>query len=215
FETEDFPYLAAKYIEIDYARVYAVRVTYLGELGWELYLPVEQAGDVFDRIMEAGKAFNLRLAGIQSLTNLRLEKGYRDMGHDIDNLDTPVEMGLGFAVKLDKPGKFVGYDVLAKQKEQKVFNKRLIQILVEDPEPLLSHCETVYRNDKRVGYVRAGGYGHHLGGAVGLAIVQDDERITKDYIKSAEWDVEIDGVRYPVKTSLRPMYDPKLEKVKI
>ena len=95
-----------------------------------------------------------------------------------------------------------------------VFNKRLLQVLVEDPEPMLFHAEVVYRNDKMVGYIRVGGYGHHLGGAVGLAIVQDDERITKDYIESGNWDVEIDGVRYNVKVSLRPMYDPKLEKVK-
>ena len=136
------------------------------------------------------------------------------MGHDIDNMDTPVEVGLGFAVKLDKPGKFIGYDVLAKQKEYGVQHRRLLQVLVEDPEAQLFHAEPIFRNGESVGYVRVGGYGHHLGGAVGLAIVEIDEKVNKAYIEAGTWTVQIDGKLEAMKVSAAPMYDPKLERVK-
>jgi 4-methylaminobutanoate oxidase (formaldehyde-forming) len=211
---EDFPYLAARDIDIDYARVYAIRVTYLGELGYELYIPTENAVAVYDRIVEAGAQFGLKHAGLQALTSLRLEKAYRDYGHDIDNMDTPIETGLGFAVKLDKPGGFIGRDALAAVKEAMPINKRLVQFQLKDPEPLLFHGEVIWRDGVRVGYIRAGGYGFTLGSAIGLALVEADEPVTKKYLEAGEWEVEINGEKYSVKPSLRPLYDPKLERVK-
>jgi 4-methylaminobutanoate oxidase (formaldehyde-forming) len=211
---EVFPYLSAREIDIGYGRVYAVRITYLGELGWELYIPTEHAADVYDRIVEAGPAHGLRHAGLQALSSLRLEKAYRDYGHDIDNKDTPLEAGLGFAVKLDKTGGFVGRDALARQKEQGVPKRRLVQFLLEDAEPLLYRAEVIWRDDARVGYIRAGAYGHTLAAAVGLGSVEADEPVTKDYVASGRWEIEIAGQRHPAGASLRPLYDPQLVRVK-
>ena len=124
-----------------------VRITYLGELGYELYVPAEQAVHVYDRIVEAGEQFGLRHAGLKALASLRMEKGYRDYGHDIDNTDTVLEAGLGFAVALDKPGGFIGRDaVAAARKPTGPPTRRLVQVLVADPEPLMFHAEIVRRD---------------------------------------------------------------------
>jgi 4-methylaminobutanoate oxidase (formaldehyde-forming) len=211
---EDFPYLHAREIDIDYARVYAVRVTYLGELGWELYIPTENAVAVYDRIIEAGAEFGLRHAGLQALTSLRLEKAYRDYGHDIDNMDTPIETGLGFAVKLDKPGGFIGRDVLAEKKAAMPLNNRLVMFQLDDPEPLLFHGEVLWRDGLRVGYIRAGGYGFTLGSAIGLGMVETDEPVTKSYLEAGQWEIEINGKKHSAKASLRPLSDPQLKRVK-
>lgn len=209
-----FPYLSAREIEIDYALVYAVRVTYLGELGWELYIPTEHAVSVYDRLLDAGARFGLRHAGLQALNSLRLEKAYRDYGHDIDNLDTPLEAGLGFAVKLDKPGGFLGRDSLAAQKSEGSLKKRLLQFLLIDPEPLLFHGEVIRYDGEIVGYIRAGGYGHTLGASVGLGMIEADHPIDQTWVKAGKWEIEIAGVRHDAIASLRPMYDPNLERVR-
>lgn len=211
---EAFAYLTAQDIDIDYARVIAIRVTYVGELGWELYIPTEHALQVYDRIVEAGKLYNLTHAGLQTLSSLRLEKGYRDFGHDIDNMDTPLEAGLGFAVKLDKPDGFIGRDALAKQKAEGGFSRRLLQFQLEDSEPLLHHAELIYRNGNFVGYMRAGAYGFTLGASVGLGFVESEDIITAEHVKSDEWEIEIADVRYKAKASLRPLFDPKMERIK-
>ncbi len=211
---DDFPYLSAREIGIGYARVYALRVTYLGELGWELYIPTEHAADVYDRLVAAGVDFGLRHAGLQALSSLRLEKAYRDYGHDIDNMDTPLEAGLGFAVKLDKPSGFIGREALAKQKAQGVLTRRHVQFRLEDPEPLLMHGEVIWRNDVRVGYVRAGAFGYTLGAAVGLGSVAANEPVTRAYLDAGSWEIEIAGQRYAATPSLRPMYDPRGERIR-
>lgn len=211
---EDFPYLSAREIDIGYARVYAVRVTYLGELGWELYIPTEHAMDVYDRIVAAGREFGLRHAGLQALGSLRLEKAYRDFGHDIGNTDTPLEAGLGFAVKLDKPSGFIGRDALARQKQEGVPQRRLVQFILEDPEPLLYHGEVIWRNDERVGFIRAGAYGHTLGASVGLGYVESRERPTKRYLEEGNWEIEIALERHSARASLRPLYDPQGKRIK-
>jgi len=210
----DFPYLAAREIDIGYARVLAVRITYLGELGWELYIPTEQAAHVYDRIVAAGADWGLRHAGLQALGSLRLEKAYRDYGHDIDNMDTPFEAGLHFAVKLDKPGGFIGRDALARQKEAGPPRRRLLQFLLEDAEPLLLHGEVIWRDDTRLGYIRAGAYGHTLGAAVGLGLVESDEPVTKAWVESGRWELEVAGKRHAARASLRPLYDPQARRVK-
>ncbi|HKD97699.1 MAG TPA: FAD-dependent oxidoreductase [Micromonosporaceae bacterium] len=210
-----FPFRGAKEIAIGFARVLCIRITYLGELGYELYVPAEHAVGVYDRLAAAGERVGLVHAGLRALGSLRMEKAYRDYGHDIDNTDTVLEAGLGFAVALDKPGGFVGRDAVAAQKGAGPLTKRLLQILVTDPEPLMFHAEVVRRDGVPVGYIRAASYGHTLGGAVGLAMVQADEPVTQAWIDGGEWSVEIADRLCPAIASLRPLYDPKNEKIKI
>ncbi|MBO0833956.1 MAG: GcvT family protein, partial [Actinobacteria bacterium] len=168
---EALPYRAARYIDVGFARVLCIRITYLGELGYELHIPAEQAVHVYERLIEAGSEHGLVHAGVKALSSLRLEKAYRDYGHDIDNTDNVVEAGLRFAVALDKPGGFVGRDAVAAQVAAGPPVRRLIQVLLTDPEPLMFHAEIVRRAGKEVGYVRSASYGWTLGGAVGLAMV--------------------------------------------
>jgi 4-methylaminobutanoate oxidase (formaldehyde-forming) len=210
-----FPFRCAKEIDIGFARVLLIRITYLGELGYELYIPTEQAVHVYDRIVEAGKAVGLRHAGLKALASLRMEKGYRDYGHDIDNCDTPLETGLGFAVDFKKPGGFLGKDALVAKKAAGPMTKKLCQVLVKDPSPLLFHAEIVYRNGKAVGYVRAASYGHTLGGAVGLAMLDAGaEVLDEKWLTSGTFEIDIAGTKYPAIASLKPLYDPEMKKIK-
>ena len=144
-----------------------------------------------------------------------MEKAYRDWGHDIDNIDTPYEAGLGFAVKLDKPGGFIGREALAQQKAQGPPKRRLVQLLLEDPEPLLHHGEVIWRDGERVGYVRVGAFGFKLGAAVGLGMVEAGTPVDKGYVESGRWEIEIAGKRHPARASLQPLYDPRLARVKV
>ncbi len=213
---EVFPFRAAHEIDIGYARVLCIRITYLGELGYELYIPAEQAMHVYERIVDAGKAVDLRHAGLKTLASCRMEKGYRDYGHDIDNTDSVLETGLGFAVDLKKPNGFLGKEAVVAQKAAGPLPKRLLQILVKDPQPMLFHAEVVRRNDRPVGYVRAASYGHTLGGAVGLVMVERaGEPIDPKYIEAGTWDVDIAGTRYPAIMSLKPLYDPENKRIKL
>jgi len=210
-----FPFRTAREIDIGYAKVLCIRITYLGELGYELYIPTEQATHVYDRIVNAGMNFNLRHAGLKALSSLRMEKGYRDYGHDIDNTDEPFEVGLGFAVDLKKPGGFIGKDAVVKKKTRAPITRCLAQVLVKDPHPLLFHAEVVRRNGKAVGYVRSGSYGFSLGGAVGLFMIEAGEQIDDNYIAGGKWEIEIAGKLYPADVSLTPLYDPEMKKIKI
>lgn len=211
---EAFPFLTSQEIDIGYALVRAIRVTYMGELGWELYIPSEFSLHVFNMLVEAGEDFGLKHLGLQALNTLRLEKAYRDYGGDIDNTDTPLEVGLGYFVDFDKPGGFFGRDALLRLKESG-FRYRMPQFLLEDPEPMLHYGEIIYRDGKPVGYIMSGGYGHTLGASVGVGPVESEEgTVSVDYIKSGTYEIDIAGVRYPAMASLRPMYDPKLERVR-
>ena len=205
---EAFGFRTAAQIDIGFARVLCIRITYLGELGYELYIPAEQAGHVYDRLTAAGRAVGLRHAGLRALGSLRMEKGYRDYGHDIDNTDSVLEAGLGFAVALDKPGGFIGRDAVLAQKARGPLTRRLVQMLVTDPEPLMFHAEVVLRNGRPAGYLRSASYGFTLGGAVGLAMIDADEPVNQAYLDSGEWTVQIGNAVYPAVASLRPMYDP-------
>ena len=212
---EAFPFRTAREIDIAFARILCVRITYLGELGYELYVPTEQGLHVYDRLVQGGEAFGLRHAGLKALASLRMEKGYRDYGHDIDNTDSVLEVGLGFAVDLKKPGGFLGKDAVLAKKAEGPLKKRLVQVFVTDPEPMLYHAEIVYRNGKAVGYVRAASYGHTLGGAVGLAMVEGGgEAVDPAWLAAGTWEVDIAGRRYPARVSLKPMYDPDMLKIK-
>jgi len=212
---EAFPFRAARTIDIGYAPVRCVRITYLGELGYELYIPTEQALHVYERLVDAGGEVGLRHAGLKALASLRMEKGYRDYGHDIDNTDSVLEAGLGFAVALDKPGGFIGREAVIAKKAEGKLTRRLLQILVTDPEPMMFHAEPVLRNGEVVGYIRAASYGHTLGGAVGLAMIDAGEPLGKAWIEAGDWEVDIAGRRYPAKASIRPLYDPRSERVKL
>ncbi len=209
-----FPYLTAQEIDIGYATVLAMRITYVGELGWELYVPPEFSVQVFDTLMQAGEEVGLKLAGLQALDSLRMEKAYRDYGHDIDNTDTPVEVGLDFAVDYDKPGGFTGREALLRRKECGPSKYRLVQFLLEDPQPLLYYSEPIYRDGVFVGHVMAGSYGHSLGAAVAAGHVNHPDGVTGDYVRSGRYEIDVAGVRYAARASLRPMYDPKGERVR-
>jgi 4-methylaminobutanoate oxidase (formaldehyde-forming) len=213
---EAFPFRAAREIDIGYARVLCIRITYVGELGYELYVPAEQAGHVYDRLVGSGSSFGLRHAGLKALASLRLEKGYRDYGHDIDNTDNAFETGLGFFIEFDKPLGFIGRDAVLKQKSAGPPRRRLVQVLVQDPEPILFHAEIVLRDGKPVGYVRAGSYGHTLGGAVGLAMVEAvGDAVDTAWLSTGRWEVDIAGRRYPALVSMRPLYDPEMKRIRM
>jgi len=209
---EAFPFRTARSIDIGFARALCVRITYLGELGYELYVPTEQAIHLYDRIVAAGPAYDLRHAGLKSLASLRMEKGYRDYGHDIDNTDSVLEAGLGFAVSYDHD--FIGRAAVEAKKAEGPLTRKLVQVLLTDPEPLLYHAEPVLRDGKPVGYVRAASYGHTLGGAVALAMVEGSEPVTGAWCDAAEWQVEVAGQLVPARASLKPLYDPTNLKIK-
>ncbi|HUJ57912.1 MAG TPA: FAD-dependent oxidoreductase [Kofleriaceae bacterium] len=212
---EAFPFRCAREIDIGFARVLVIRITYLGELGYELYIPTEQAMHVYERLVAAGGKVGLVHAGLKTLASCRMEKAYRDYGHDIDNTDTVLEAGLGFAVDLKKPGGFLGKDAVLAQKAKGPLTRRLLQILVKDPEPMMFHAEIVLRDARPIGYIRAASYGHTLGGAVGLAMIDAGVPIDQKWLDAGTWQVEIAGTRYPAIASLRPLYDPENKRVKL
>lgn len=210
---ENFPFGTSREIELGFATVRASRISYVGELGWELYIPSEFATGVFDVLVAAGEAFGLSQVGMHAMNSLRIEKAYRHYGHDITDDDTPLEGGLGFAVKFDKPGGFIGRAALKRQKETGL-NKRLVQFLLNDPDPMLYHNEPIWRDGALAGYVRSAMYGHTLGGAVALGYVENPDGVDADYVNAGAYEIEIAGVRYPATASLRPLYDPKSERIK-
>ncbi len=214
---ETFAFASWRNITVGMAPVRAHRITYVGELGWELYVASEFALHVFDTLTEAGAAHGLKLCGMHVLDSLRMEKAYRHWGHDITDEDTPFEAGLGFAVKTDKaPGRFgafIGRDAVLKLRG-KALRRCLTQFILQDPEPLLYHNEPVWREGERVGYLSSGNYGHHLGGAVGLGYVNIPDGAGLDFIRQGKFEIEIAGTRYPARASLRPLYDPGSERIR-
>jgi glycine cleavage system aminomethyltransferase T/glycine/D-amino acid oxidase-like deaminating enzyme len=214
FCNESFPFRQAREIDIGFARALCIRITYVGELGYELHVPTPQAAHVYDVLIEEGETVDLRHAGLKALGSLRMEKGYRDYGHDIDNTDHVLEAGLGFAVDLDKPGGFIGREAVAARKAAGPLTRRLVQIMVEDPQPLMFHAEVVHRSGHPVGYVRAASYGFTLGGAVGLAMIEAGETVTQAYLDAGEWEAEIAGKRYAARASIRPLYDPDMVRIR-
>jgi 4-methylaminobutanoate oxidase (formaldehyde-forming) len=211
FSNEAHPFGTAKEIEIGMGLARAHRVTYVGELGWELYIPTEQAAHVFETIVEAGEETGLKLCGLHALDSCRIEKAFRHFGHDITDEDHVLEAGLGFAVKPDK-GDFIGRDAVLRKKDAGL-SRRLVQFRLTDPEPLLFHNEAILRDGKIVGTITSGNYGHHLGGAVGLGYVPSEGESAADVLGS-RYEIEIAGERFPAEASLKPMYDPKAERVR-
>jgi len=211
---EAFPFATSQEIELGYALVRASRITYVGELGWELYIPTEFMTGVYDEIVAAGAAFGLKHCGYHALNALRMEKAYRHWGHDITDEDTPLEAGLGFAVKMDKAGGFIGREALLRQKETGL-KQRLVQFLLKSPEPMLYHNEPIWQGDRIAGYIRSGMYAHGLGGACGLGYITAPDDGVVGAIGADDFEIEIAGVRYPALASLKPLYDPSNARIKI
>lgn len=209
-----FPFLTSQEVEIGYARVRAQRITYVGELGWELYMPTEFAAHVYETLVEAGRPLNLRPAGYHAMDSLRCEKGYRHWGHDITSIDTPVEAGLGFAVSWDKKIDFIGRAAVEAQRG-KPLQKRMVLFKLLDAKPMMYHDEPIYRDDKRVGAISSAAYGHTLGASVGMGYVEYLGGVGKEYLESGFFEIDIAGQRIPAKASLRPFYDPTSGRVKV
>ncbi|MFI5014586.1 MAG: FAD-dependent oxidoreductase [Hyphomicrobiales bacterium] len=209
-----FPFAASQTIDLSYARVRASRITYVGELGWELHIPTEFAQGVFDAIMGEGEAVGLRLAGYHALDSLRMEKAYRHWGHDITEEDTPLEAGLGFAVAWSKPGGFIGRDALSRQKGEGP-RRRLVQFALQDESRLVYHNEPIWRDDVLVGRITSGMFGHTIGKPLGMGYVAAGGRtVDSDFIDGGRYEIEIAGERFPASASLRPFYDPSNSRVR-
>lgn len=211
---EAFPYLTAQEIDLHHARALAVRMSFVGELGWELFVPTEFALGVYDRLVEAGASYGLAHAGMATLESTRTEAGRLDYGLDIENSDSPLEAGLGFAISFDKPGGFVGREALLAQYEQRPYRNRLVQFLLTDPEPLLHGEEPILLDGEPVGYIRSGAYGHTLGGAMGFGYVEHEGGVTPDLVRDGAFEIVVAGERVPARGSLRPMY-PANERVRM
>ncbi len=213
FSNDAFPFGTAQEIELGFTYARALRISYVGELGWEIYVPSDQARGVFDAIAAAGDPMGLKMAGMHVLDSCRIEKAFRHWGHDITDEDTPIEAGLGFACAFNKNVPFIGRDALLEQKGKGV-TKRMVQFALEDPEPLLYHNEPIYRDGEIVGRVTSGNYGHHLGAAIGMGYVTHPDGVNADFVKSGSYEIEVACERFPAKASLRPLYDPKSERPK-
>jgi 4-methylaminobutanoate oxidase (formaldehyde-forming) len=208
-----FPYLTARKVELGYTPLWALRVTYVGELGWDLLVPTEFGATLYEQLREAGADLGFRPTGIGAMETMRLEKAFRDMGHDIDSTDTPLEAGLGFAVAWDKAGGFVGREALLKQRESGPPTRRLINVLLTSPDFDLYGDEPVYWDGRPVGHVRSGGFGHSLGTACGIAGIAQDEGITAAALAAASFEVDVAGTRVPAQVSLKPFFDPERSRV--
>ena len=209
-----FGFGTSQEIELGYAVIRASRITYVGELGWELYVPSEFMAGVYDAIIAAGAEFGLKHAGYHTLNSLRMEKAYRHWGHDITDEDTPLEAGLGFTVKLGKPGGFIGREALLRQKEEGL-KQRLVQFLLKSDRPMLYHNEPIWQGDRIAGYIRSGMYAHTLGAACGLGYVTAADGGVVGPIGADDYEIEIAGVRYPATASLKPLYDPSSARIKL
>ena len=206
------PFGTAQKIELGMGLARVHRVTYVGELGWEVYVGADIAGHAFETLWEAGQSLDAKLCGMHMMDSCRIEKGFRHFGHDITCEDHVLEAGLGFAIKTDKPN-FIGRDAVLRKKEVGL-DMRLVQFKLTDPEMLLYHNETILRDGKIVGYLSSGSYGHHLGAAIGLGYVPCKGETVVDLLSST-YEIDIAGTRVKSEVSLRPMYDPKSERVKV
>ena len=209
FSNEAFPFATIREIGVGFATVLASRRTYMGELGWELYVPAEFAVTVFETLHAAGTEFGLRDGGYYAIESLRLEKGYRAWARELTPDDTPWQAGLGWAVKLDKPGGFIGREALVEAKARPL-DRRLVSVVLKDPEPLLWGGETLLRDGRPVGDLTSAGYGHTIGASVGLGYMKRSDGLPIDvaWLEGGKVEIDLAGVRLEAKVSLRPPYDP-------
>jgi len=205
------PFGTARQIEIGMALARAHRVSYVGELGWEVYIQADMAAHVFETLLEAGKDHGLKLCGMHMMDSCRIEKGFRHFGHDITCEDHVLEAGLGFAVSKTKPA-FIGRDAVQRKRDEGL-GARMMQFRLTDPEPLLYHNEPILRDGQIVGYLSSGNYGHHLGAAIGLGYVPCKGETGEELLASS-YEIDIAGTRVPAEASLKPLYDPKGARMK-
>lgn len=203
-----FPFGATQHIEMGNAKVRATRISYVGELGWELYIPAEFARGVLKAVLEAGADLGVRPAGMHAMDACRIEKAFRHWGHDIGIKDTILEAGLGFTCAFEKSVPFIGRDAVLKQKEGKL-TRRMVQFKLTDPSKLLYHNEPIYRNGSLVGLVTSANYGHHLGGAIGMGYVHNKDGVDAGFIAEGKFEIGVALTRVKAEASLAPMYDPK------
>ncbi|MGX9352879.1 GcvT family protein [Shimia sp. W99] len=206
------PFGTAQEIEIGMGLARAHRVTYVGELGWEIYASSDMAEHVFETLWAAGQDMDLKLCGMHMMDSCRIEKGFRHFGHDITSEDHVIDAGLGFAVDMSKAD-FIGKAAVAARKESGP-KMRMVQFKLTDPEPLLYHNEPLIRDGEIVSYISSGNYGHTLGGAIGMGYVPCEGESAADVLASS-YEIDVMGTRVRAEASLKPMYDPKAERVKV
>lgn len=214
---ENFPFGTCRQLEIGYARALACRMTFVGELGWELYIPTDFALHVFEEIQAVGGEYGLMNGGYFAINSMRMEKGYRHWGHDIGGEDTPLEAGLNFAVAYQKRQSFIGRDAVCRQLEtEKVPSKRLVHLRIEGgvDAPLVYDGEPIVCQGKIIGAVTSGAYGHRIGASLGLAYVNQPDGVTQDWLSNSKFEVEVARKRYAASLQLRPFYDPTNSRVK-
>jgi 4-methylaminobutanoate oxidase (formaldehyde-forming) len=212
FSNTAFSFATARTIRLGSATVRALRITYVGELGWELHVPTSQACALYDALMEAGRDLRVANAGHYAVNSLRLEKGCRAWGVDLSPDDTPLEAGLEFALAWNKSIPFLGRDALLKQKESGL-KRRLVLFTLQDPEAILWGSEPILRDGVAVGYTTSGAYGHGLGSAVALGYVGHDGGINAEFINNGRYEINIAGKRYPARAHFRTPYDPHRKRI--
>ena len=204
-----FPYLSAQEIWVGRGLAWALRVSYAGELGWELFIPTEAAAAIYDSIVEAGADFGLTHAGTYASNTLRMEKGFRAWGHDITQVETPLEAGLGFAVSFDKEVPFIGRDALLRQRDEGV-RQRLVMFTMDEAEIWPVVREPIRRDGEVVGHLTSAGYGYSVGKMVAMGFVRNGgDPVDADFVNSGSYDIDIAGDRIPAEASLAAPYDPK------
>lgn len=211
FSNATNPFGTAQQIELGLGLARAHRVSYVGELGWEVYVSADMAAHAFETLWRAGLGMGLKLAGMHMMDCARMEKGFRHFGHDITCEDHVLEAGLGFAVKSEKPD-FIGRDAVLRKRDAGL-ERRLMQFRLRDPEPLLYHNEPILRDGEIVGYLSSGAYGHHFGAALGMGYVPCEGETAADLLGSA-YEIDVAGTRLAAEASLKPFYDPKSERVR-
>ena len=215
FSNRAFPHRSSQLIEIGSTVARAIRMSYVGEMGWEIYLPADQARHGFDMLIDVGKGHGVVLSGMHALDSCRIEKKFVHFGHDISDEDTPIEAGTRYVCNFGKKIPFIGRDALLQQLEaNEAPTKRLVQFLLSDSEPMLYHHEPILRDGEIVGHLRSGNYGHTLGGAVGLGYVRCNSGVNTDFINSSQWSINVAGDLIPATASLTALYDPKGERVR-
>jgi 4-methylaminobutanoate oxidase (formaldehyde-forming) len=209
---EGFAFGRGRYAKVAGAEVWLQRLSYVGELGWEMFVPADETVKVFAELQQAGAEFDIRNVGLHAVNSLRLEKGFRHWGHDIGAEDNLIQAGLGFAAKPDASD-FIGRDAFLQQKAAGLPDRRLVQFKLDDPEPLLYHNETIVMDGNIVGYLSSGMYGHSVGAAIGMGYVAAPE-LTADHIKEATFEIEVAKERFSAQASLKGFYDPSGSRMK-